>query len=173
MIRWYGALLVLIGSSVLGIIHAVHFRERCRVLREWLIVLENLKTAISYNTSLLPDVFAQIALMSDDSCFHNSFEWASRHLKYGSGDSVSQHWDIILHRTSDNILKQTDFVELRRVGAFLGNSDIRNQLEKLDLALANLRNNLNQAVEEMSKHTALSGYGGFAGGAMLLLLMMR
>ncbi len=166
-----GAVLLIGATSMLGFLGAQTLSERCRLLQAWLRILERLSTEINYQARRLPDIFAKIAVLTEDAKLASSFEHLAKQLDYGNGVTVVELWSEILRKQS-RILKLNDLTILNELGNYLGTTDRQDQLEKLQLCQARLRQNLESANEQQQRQAGIYRYLGFAMGSIIVLWLI-
>jgi stage III sporulation protein AB len=170
MIRGLGAVLVIIASTVWGCLAAQRLTERCRLLQIWIWVVEIIKTEIYFQSRLLPEVFQKVAVMVNDREIARLFRELAVTAEYGSPVGFAVGWHAMLAQARWKSLKPPEREILRQLGLFLGGTDRRDQLAKLNAGQVHLEQTLTTATAEQRRQVGLYRYLGFAVGATLVLL---
>lgn len=167
--KWLGVFLVLSSTSLGGFLLANRFDARCQMLKDWLGILDLLKTAIAYQSQLLPEIFKKIRNTVEGRDLKAAFTHLIEKTGYGAEADVSEVWNELLADAAFKPLQATDLRILKELGLFLGSTECRDQLNKITSCQAGLRYQLNLAEAERGKKVGLYRYLGFACGAILIL----
>ena len=169
MISWMGGLLVIGASSVIGLLLACPYTERCRLLKIWEWVVEILKTEIHFQSRRMPEIFRRVGQLMDDPELEREFIALGSALEYGSDQGLETAWDGFLAQAAWRDLKSDDREILQQLGVFLGATDRKDQLAKLDSCKTRLERQLQSAETARRKQAGVCRYLGFAAGAVLVL----
>lgn len=169
IMKWLGVGLILGSTSLLGIILANRFNERCQLLKSWIGILDLLKTAIAYQSELLPEIFKKISATVGEQDLKSAFSRLARKTGYGSESDVGEVWNQLLAEPAFSVLIPEDLRLLKELGFFLGSTECRDQLAKINGCQDGLRYHLGLAEAERRKKVGLYRYLGFASGAILVL----
>jgi stage III sporulation protein AB len=170
MISRLGAVLVITASTVWGCLAAQRFTERCRLLQIWIWAVEIIKTEIYFQSQLLPEVFRKVAVMVNDREIARLFAELATTAEYGSPVGFTAGWKVLLAQARWKSLKPPEREILQQLGMFLGGTDRRDQLAKLNAGQVHLEQTLATATTEQRRQVGLYRYLGFAAGATLVLL---
>lgn len=171
MLKFLGGVLIISATSLAGLGFAQGLEERRRLLLQWIAILELIKTAIGYQTELLPEVFARIASTVEEAGLIKVFKQAANDLRYGTDHQVAEVWQELIHQPEFKGLRPVDVRELQELGMYLGSTDQQDQLAKISNCQERLKFHLNQAEADLQKNAGLARYLGFASGAVLVLLL--
>jgi stage III sporulation protein AB len=169
MLSWMGGLCVIGASSAMGFLLAGSYTERCRLLKVWEWVLEILKTEIHFQSRRMPEIFRRVGQLMDDPELGKVFTVLGSALEYGSDQDLETAWSGFLSRAVWRDLQSGDREVLQQLGAFLGATDRKDQLAKLDSCKNRLERQLQNAETARQKQVGLQRYLGFAAGVILVL----
>jgi len=171
MLKMVGAFLIIGATTLAGFIRADRYRERCRLLNQWLSILTFLKTGIGYQAERLPELFGKVAALVQYQELSRLFRAAAEAVDFGSGRSVDDIWEQLLQDPQWDALHLSDRLILRELGQYLGTTDHRDQVAKINACQERLQQNLNLAEAECHKKVGICRYSGFAVGAAAVLLL--
>jgi stage III sporulation protein AB len=172
MVKLIGSLFLIGAGSWWGYTMSNRYIARCVLLKNWLSILELLKTEIYYSTSFLPQIFKKVARFVALEELKQPIIKLARATGYGSEEDLNEIWERFLREPVFNNLKQTDLQILRELGNYLGRTDRLNQLERIDYCREKLKLCLTEAETECRKNVNLYRYLGFALGSLVVLLLV-
>ena len=169
--RLLGALLVLLACGAAGMLLARSLALRRETLRELQVALQLLETEISFTATPLPEALRRVAEKTRTPT-RRLFATASQMLRSTPGAAVSQAWDRGLGVLAAAApLEERDLAVLSDLGQGLGQGDKADQIGKLELAKAQLRQLEEEASEESRRQARLWQTLGFLGGLALIILL--
>lgn len=172
MMKMTGILLIIGTTTWAGFLWANRYTERCRLLNQWLVILNFLKTGIGYQAERLPELFKKVAALNQNPEVSRLFRVAAKAVDFGSGQSVDSIWEQLLQAPQWDALHSSDRLILSELGQYLGMTDYRDQVAKISACQERLQLHLNQAEVDCQKKVNLCRYSGFAVGAVTVLLLM-
>ncbi|NLY73887.1 MAG: hypothetical protein GX075_01110 [Firmicutes bacterium] len=172
MLKLTGAILIIGTSSMIGFMLAERLKERCRLLRVLIRLLNILKTEINYRSGLLAEVFTRAARVVGDGKIGGYLRRIAVNSEYGSDYNFVELWDGFLHEKGMAPLSEEDIEILKELGNYLGCTGREDQLQKIAIAQARLESNLEAADLDQMRLVRLYRYFGFAAGAVLVCLLL-
>jgi len=167
-----GGILILASSSSIGFIIANYYNERPKLLRQLQNALSMLETEINFSNSPLPEALRNVALRCDkDVAF--LFSKTREYINSMDGFTASEAWEKALKSYSKaKSLNETDFDILYAFGKYLGTSDREDQINKLKLAISQLKSQEVKAEEDKDKSERVWKYLGVMTGLLIVLLLL-
>ncbi|MFC5403949.1 stage III sporulation protein SpoIIIAB [Cohnella soli] len=175
MIKFAGALLVLLAGTMIGFLQAARFAARPRQIRELLHALQRLETEVGYGQTPLPEALAGIGKSMTGPLAALFSEIASRLSAESaeSGETVKQIWEkSISERWAATAMRKTEMAALLRLGATLGGSGKDDQLKHIRLAAIQLQAEEGAAREDQRRYEKLSRSLGMLGAALVVIVML-
>jgi stage III sporulation protein AB len=148
---------------------ACPYTERCRLLKVWEWVIEILETEIHFQSRRMPEILRRVGQLMDDPELGRVFTALGSALEYGSDRDLETAWAWFLTQAAWRDLKSGDREVLRQLGTFLGATDRKDQLAKLDSCKIRLERQLQNAETARRKQVGVQRYLGFAAGVILVL----
>ena len=164
-------MMVIGASTIAGFMMAERLKERSRLLRIWLRLLNVLQTEIGYCTELLTLIFTKAARIIDDRKMAIALQKMAVAVQFGSDQDVAELWGGFLHEKQMEVLSPEDREALGEMGSYLGSTDRQDQLERIKVCRARLESNLELANLDITKRVRLYRYLGFAIGAVIVCLI--
>ncbi|MGA9172427.1 MAG: stage III sporulation protein SpoIIIAB [Thermoactinomyces sp.] len=172
MIKWVGAIFILIASTWTGFLLAGNLRERPRQIRELRSCLALLKTEINYGVRPLADALARIA-QTVSGALSRILESGSKNLLSMDGESTYE----CLRRAIEDEWRLTSLTKtekeiLLKLCHVLGNSSREDQLHHLELAATQLEVEETKARAEQERYEKMYKTMGILAGALLVILLI-
>jgi stage III sporulation protein AB len=172
VIKWAGAIFILIASTWAGFLLAGNLRERPRQIRELRSCLALLQTEINYGVRPLADALSRIAETAGGA-LARILEKGSKNLLSMDGESTYQ----CLHRAIEEewrhtALSKTEKEILLKLCHVLGNSSRADQLHHLQLAATRLEMEESKARSEQERYEKMYKTMGILTGALLVILLI-
>lgn len=117
MFKWLGVLLTIGATSGTGFWLGARLSERCRLLKEWIAILDIIKSAIGYQ-ELLPEIFRRLTIAGKASGFAPAFASLAEQVAFGSEYSVAEMWTKMIDRPEFTELQSSDKDVIRELGLF-------------------------------------------------------
>ncbi|WP_052329833.1 stage III sporulation protein SpoIIIAB [Thermicanus aegyptius] len=169
-IKGFGALLVLLMATLAGFLISNRFSGRTKEIRQLENLLLALETEILYGAKPLGEIIRRIGEREKGPIAHICQRIAVR-LKEREF-TFWQVWEEELRRGWPTThLKGDEQEVLLQLGSVLGLSDRETQRNHLRLALAHLRAEEKEAMDDQAKYEKLSRTLGFLSGLLLVILM--
>lgn len=172
MNKLIGATLIIAASTFGGLLWAEGMAKRCRMLRQWLRILEMMATEIYYGSDLLPQIFDRVAATVDDRLITPAFERMAQAIAFGADSSVAEAWVRLIAGLQPEQLSREDGRVLLELGQYLGSTDREDQVKKIRVCQSRLESHLAEAELDVKKRTRLYRYLGFAAGAIVVLWLL-
>lgn len=171
MIKWMGALLIIVATTWAGFEAAKHLSERTRQIRQLKSALQSLEAEIMYgHTSLI--IAAQHISNQVPKPLSWFFEQFSKKLIKGH-TSVRGAWEESLKEVwRFTAFKQGEFEVLRQFGETLGQHDRISQQKHIKLALSHLEREEADAVDRQNRYERMVKSLGILAGLLLVILLM-
>ncbi|MBE3553434.1 MAG: stage III sporulation protein AB [Thermicanus sp.] len=169
-IKGVGAFLVLLMSTLAGFLISNRFSGRTKEIRQLENILLALETEILYGATPLGEIIKRIGEREKGPIAHICQRIAVR-LKEREF-SFRQIWEEELRRGWPTThLKRDEQEILLQLCSILGLSDMETQRNHLRLALAHLKEEEKEALDDQVKYEKLSRTLGFLSGLLLVILM--
>lgn len=170
MIRLLGALLLISGSSGIGVMAALRLRDRVEDLSGLIYGLEGVKRGLLSRTEGLK------AMLNDGAdqtkgrvrLLFKSLREEMDRLEEGS---FRQLWERAL-RSAPLRCSESDLADLMPLGGVLGSYDLDSQVEALDKAMGALNFRLAEAVERRQSLSRVYGTMGVSVGVLLAIMLI-
>lgn len=173
VIKFFGALLIMTASTLIGYIYSNIYNLRVKELRELQYGIQMLETEIVYGYSPLPEALDNVSRRVSLENISLLFSEVSKKLKNKNGLSVSEAWSITLN----SLLSKTSLTEVEKdiliaFGKSLGISDVKNQDKNFKLTLTLLKQEELKAVELRDKNVKMYRNLGFLFGLALVIILI-
>lgn len=172
VLKWIGAMMVIVSSGALGFTCSGRLRKRLSQLRAVRQILYMLKGEISYSASTLPEAFSHIARKTPPP-FREFLERVSGRLKALEGENLELVWQQEIQRIRKRTsLTGADIEEWEDLGGRLGYLDRTMQLQLIDLFLSQWEEKIRLLEKECGKTCRLYQYLGVLAGLMLAVVLL-
>ncbi|SMC17592.1 stage III sporulation protein AB [Clostridium acidisoli DSM 12555] len=171
MLKLIGSSVVLIASTIGGIIYAQSYIYRFRELNEVERCICELENEIVYTHTPLPEALKNIASRSEKP-ISEIFKNISTELASNCHDSVYEVFKEELGRSKNIYLKTEDVNIILDLAKSLGESDIDGQVNIFLFTINNLKKVINDAEIAMKKNVKMFRYLGFSIGAMIVIMLI-
>lgn len=171
MLRLFGALIVIIGCGLGGMVVAKSYALRPQHLRELSNALQLLATEIDYARTSLSEACSKIAGQTKGPAAQFFAQFAA-YLEGRSGMSANEAWSKSLQVLADAGFVKQELKTIGHFGSVLGRSDAEDQLKHLALLQTRLEQFGDQAEQEREKMVRLWNYLGFCIGALAVLMLI-
>lgn len=171
-LKMFGCMIILISSSLLGIIYGENLKRRFVQLQEIEQAIYQLKNEIIYSHNSLPDIFHNVSRKCKEP-ISNVFKETARLLHDHDVEGVYEAFKTIFKKNNSKLnLKEYDIEIVLNLARTLGQLDIEGQQSMLNLALNNIKKQLDSAEKIMEKNIKMYRYLGFSFGAILVIMML-
>lgn len=172
MIKLFGACLIFIASSWVGMQMAKSLSERPQQIRQLRSALSLLETEIGYGTRPLFQACEQIAAR-ELGPVSGLFATSAKHLAEMDGASTYECFQkAIQHEWKNTALTKAEKSIMLNLSQALGISDREDQLQHLALAQANLEVEEEKARDEQIKYERVYKTMGVLAGTLIIILML-
>lgn len=167
-----GSALVLISSTIFGIVMGNYYTNRPSILRRMISALQFLETEITYGFAPLPDALRNVACSLKSSESHLFIRTAAL-ISPSCGLSVQEAWKRSLAESYERIgLSERDVEIMLSLGNSLGISDREDQIKHLALVRENLSRCMDEAQREGDKMTRLWRSLSICAGLIIIILLI-
>ncbi|MDR2713178.1 MAG: hypothetical protein LBB91_08730 [Clostridiales bacterium] len=171
MLKFAGAILIILACGVGGRLAAVRLLRRLRLIQGLQNGLLALEREISYSSTPLPQALLQAAAAGGEGAA--VFEVSARYLGTGEGLDPGQALALALAEVEDtSILTDEDRQVLGSFGLGLGLSDGEDQLKRLKMTRQRLLVLEGEAKARWEKDGKIWQSLGWAGGLLLALVLL-
>lgn len=172
MLKFTGAVLILISAAGIGVSCSQDLKRRCMELRILKQMVYMLRGEIKYTKTPLPEAFAHIAPRLPEP-FCSFLRQTEEKMGDLDGRSFPELWqEQIKTQLSGTHLKKEDKDQLAGLGDVLGYLDLEMQLSSIALYLEQLELGIQKAQEELAAKQKLYQSLGVAGGIFLVILLI-
>ncbi len=172
MIRLMGMILVLCGSTALGLYYSNRVSERFHNSERIRKALICLRGEIQFGRTPMPEALSSAArhTVGNISTF---FYEVSEELRSGRGSTFAVIWVEKLQRhLSGKNIQEEDIAELKELGQTLGYLDGEMQVNTLNLYLERMQETLVRQNKEKQNKIRLYNLLGIVGGIMITIVVM-
>ena len=172
MLKGIGILLILSGSTGLGLTLAGELEKRIRELRVLQQLMMVLRGEIRCMHRPLPEAFLRLGGTAPEP-FGEFFLRTAKDLQQRNGQTARQIWADNLEKCLGSLhIGPQERQELLELGNMLGYLDVEMQLNALDYYLERLSGSVERAVETSKGRRRLYQYLGVMGGIMLVIFII-
>ncbi|NLM42472.1 MAG: stage III sporulation protein AB [Clostridiales bacterium] len=172
MLKGIGSLMIIISTSLLGILISSKYNIRLKEIRKLRFSLQMLETEIVYSSTPIPYACYNVGLKSDN-IWKKFFMTVSENLTERKFYSMEEAWEqAIVSNLKDSSLKDIDKELLRSFGKILGKSDIEDQKKHFKLFYTQLEQHEKMAEEEKKNNEKMYKTMGFLLGAAILIILV-
>ncbi len=169
MMKFTGALLVIVACGLLGNDVARGYAQRPRLLRSFQTALQFLETEINYGATPLPEAFGKVAAIAEPQ-LAPFFLQVREKLLAPQALSFQEAWEWGLKDLGRyTVLGPRELDLLLSLGGLLGGSDRKDQVKHLLLTLQQLKEAEAREREKSGPNERMWRYLGFLLGIMLIL----
>lgn len=170
MSRLFGALLLIVGSSGIGMMAAIRLKERVDDLSGLVCGLEGMKRGLLSRTEGLKAMLNDGANQTQGRG-RSFFRSLSQGMDTLDGSAFSLLWEKTLESALLRCL-ESDLTELKSLGGILGSYDADSQSAALDKVIADLNFRLKEAVEQRKSLGRVYGTMGVSVGLLLAIILI-
>ncbi|MDD2217667.1 MAG: stage III sporulation protein AB [Eubacteriales bacterium] len=165
-------LLIIGGCAGIGIFKAYDYRERVSLLEEFIKMTRTLKTEMTYKLDPLPELLKKMGRLKKDSA-HFVCSEAAQIYEERKICPLSEAWEESIKRVYMNSsLLPEDMKIMIEIGANLGISSSQSQEEFLYMHIEELKENLNDAINDSrTKGKMFTGMGFVVGITIVILII--
>ncbi|WP_372995275.1 stage III sporulation protein SpoIIIAB [Lutispora sp.] len=172
MIKGIGALLIIISSSLLGILISSKYSIRPKEIRKLRFSLQMLETEIVYGSTPVPYACYNVGCKSDNP-WKSFFLAVSENLLERRFFSMEEAWNqAIVNNLCESSLSPSDKELLRNFGRIIGKSDTEDQKKHFKLIYAQLEHHEKIAEDERKNNEKMYKSMGFLLGAAILIILV-
>ncbi|BBN99070.1 stage III sporulation protein SpoIIIAB [Sporolactobacillus terrae] len=171
MIHLIGAMLIVFASTATGLLLAKRYRDRPREIRQWRSALQSIEAEIVYGRipvdQMAEDLALQMPLPLSNffDTLHDQMISERLPLQTAWSHSIEQYWP-------GTALKQPEKEIMIQFGTTLGTEDAENQRKHIQLALAHLEREEQEARQSQKANEKMIRSLGFLAGILIVLLFL-
>lgn len=171
MLRGFGMLCILAGSTGIGLRMAGELDQRIEELQTLQKLMLALRGEIRYMHQPLPEAFARLSEHAPEP-FRTFFGHTAEELRLRRGTTAEEIWKRNLKEDLGGLhLGRPEMEEFGQLGSMLGYLDVEMQIDTLDHYLEQLKVSSAQAADRAKSRRRLYQYLGVLGGAAIVLLI--
>jgi stage III sporulation protein AB len=171
LLKFVGALLVLLAGTLFGFFQAQQLSRRPKQIRQLILALGRLETEIAYGFTHLPDALTALSRQSAEP-LSRMFGQMADQLNAAAGRSVNEIWQAAVRDgwklTS---MKEAEKEIMLQLGVTLGQTDREDQVKHLRLGVAQLQAEEELARDEQKRYEKMWKSLGVLSGALVVILI--
>jgi stage III sporulation protein AB len=172
MIKFAGAMLVLIAGTLIGYVQAARFASRPKQIRQMIHALQRLETEIGYGQTPLPEALVRLS-GAMPAPLGGLFAEAAERLRAPGGKMVSQIWEEVwMNGWNRTDMKASEREAILRLGSTLGSSERADQLKHVRLAMHQLQAEEAAARDEQMRFEKMCRSLGALGAALVVIVLL-
>ena len=168
-LKFFGAILVIIGCGGLGFLIAATHRREVKTLRRLISALDYMECELQYRMTSLPELCRQTAAMLDGT-LKTVFATLATELDNQISPNVTLCMQAVLHNNGQ--LPKLTADALRKLGNTLGHFDLEGQLKGLDSVRTESRQILDNYSENQDIRLRSYQTLGICAGAAIAILFI-
>lgn len=158
---------IFLTCSIIGILKSRRYIDRINELREFKNALNIFKTKINFTYEPIPEIFNQIS-ESMETNISGIFRKASYNMNF---KPAGEAWNIAMDTDILNISSE-DKTILKNLGKLLGKTDLKGQLNQIELTTSFLENQIKKAEIEREKNEKLYRTLGMIIGLGIVIILV-
>ncbi len=172
MVKIFGALLVILSCSTIGVYFSSLVRGRVTDLRAMKKNITILRGDIKYGNTTLPEAIGALSRRNVDN-FKEFFAGIEQDLLRSSGLSFQAIWEEgTKNYMKNSYMNQQDREQLNQLGENLGYLDKEMQLKTIDFYIEQLDHELQDSIATMKEKTRLYNMLGILSGLFLTVVLI-
>lgn len=158
---------IFLTCSIIGILKSRKYVYRVNELRDFKNALSIFKSKINFTYEPIPEIFDQIS-ESMESNISGIFRKASYNMNF---KSAGEAWNTAMETDILN-LNAEDKTILKNLGKLLGKTDLKGQLNQIELTSSFLDNQIKKAETERAKNEKLYRTLGMVLGLAIVIILL-
>lgn len=172
LIKIFGSAIVLVSSTLIGLLMASKYKTRVRQLKEIRNSFQMIETEIFYTATPIIEVVEKISKRSPQPLCE-VFDDISKNLKKREGESLGDIWRRAFERKKGYMaFIQEDLEVIYFFGSILGTSDRQSQLKNAKLVQSQLLKLEEYAEREWMKNERLYRNLGILSGLAIIIILI-
>lgn len=171
MVKLLGGILIVVSTSIIGILKAKEYENRTLEIRDLICLLQMLETEICYMSNILCDALYNCGKTNMQRNVTNIFIEAAELLKSLKMTSFDAWNNAINNNINKTSLNEEDTEILRNLGNSLGTSDNDGQIKNIRFVLKQLEVQLSKAEADRIKYQSMYRKLGILGGIALAVML--
>ena len=163
-------LMIIISSGMCGMLSALKYSDRCRILTDIITALEMFRIEIEYRRDSIPLICKRMA--NEQNKASGFFNNIASLYELGTQSSIGECWKRAAVNTySQSALKTADIHIISEIGTELGGSGVSGQNRIIELYLIKLRKQLEESENERNSKGKMCISLGFAIGIAIVIII--
>lgn len=158
---------IFLTSSIIGVVKSRKYVERVNELREFKNALNIFKSKINFTYEPIPEIFDQIS-QNMNTNIGGIFKSASYNMNF---KSAGEAWNSAIETDVLNINSEDKNI-LKTLGKLLGKTDLKGQVNQIDLTSSFLDNQIKKAEFERQKNEKLYRSLGMILGLGIVIILV-
>lgn len=172
MIKGIGGLIIIISSSLIGLLLSNKYSMRPKTIRKLRFSLQMLETEIIFGSTPLPYALYNVGARSEKP-WGTFFIEVSDNILKRKYYSMEDAWNNSIEKhLSNSFLNKLDIELIKNFGKIVGKSDTEDQKKHFNLIYAQLEHHEKMAEEERKKNERMYRSLGFLLGAALYIILV-
>lgn len=172
ILKVFGGLIILMGTSVIGLLMGGVYKERVSQIRQLQYALHHLESEIVYSASTLVQAFFVIGEQSEGA-IKKLLTQIGQFLKEKRFNTIAEAFDEASRGLAKELYLEKDERDtLLSFMQSLGSSDIEGQKKNFNITLKKFEEYEKRAQELRAKNEKLYKYLGFSAGAFLIIILV-
>ncbi len=166
-IKIFMLMLILGGSSYIGIVFSKKYFDRAKELKDMKNALNMFATKIKFTYEPIPSIFSDISLKIDGNV-SKIFNVATTEMK---DKQAGEAWNYALDNVNTNMNNEDKGV-IKNLGRMLGQTDLDGQLSEIELVSDFLDTQIQKAESERSKNEKMYRTLGIVVGLTIVIILI-
>lgn len=171
VLKLIGGILVVVASSLIGLMKARDYEKRTEDLRDIINALQMLESEICYKSNILKYALLNCAEAKSGSNTSILFKKTSELLKNRNMTSVEAWTEALKTNAGKTSLKEEDVQILLRLGSSLGTSDYEGQVKNIGFIIKQIEGQVVKADAECIKYQAMYRKLGLLSGITVVIML--
>ena len=168
MFKLSGAALIITACTYYGFYLSSNLYMRTRIIQSLITALHYIKAQIGYASSMLPDIFRDLSVNSDNRYVQEMFSYAAKMLS--AGDIVIYEAVNVLNRRK--ILRKDELNVMYELSHFNSYIDKNMQLQYLELSIERLKRINENVAMDIAPRMKICRIGGITAGVFIAIMLI-
>lgn len=171
MLKFIGAVFIIVAASLFGMLQALHYARRPKQIRGLIGALQRMETEMTYALTPLPELLTSLAKQAAEP-LADLYRKISEQLTGSAGISTREIWQQeVIETWKGTSMKLPEQEVMLQLGTVLGLSDRSDQVKHLRLAVSQLQAEEAEAREDQRKYEKMWKSLGLLIGGLIVILM--
>lgn len=168
MIKLLGFLIIVASSAKIGFDISDKYRNRTREIKAFITILEKIKNEISFSNCIISEALEKSKNIKCKT-ISSMIDYILNKVEKNR-ISLAEAFNFFLNENNTSLTK-TDTDEILKFFAFFGNGDKEDEIKNINSTVANMRVNLQSAIEDEKKYVKLFRTSGFLAGCLIAIIL--